>query len=136
MKDQRVGRFTIARRQIEREQDALKHLFAKMIVIRAESLFHVDSIEYMAISDLFDLCAPFQEPMKYGLKIDMTKPEPEVTVQDWAMGCLYIAKQEPLIFEAKLQQQLYDMEALRSEPVFGPKKEARPRDPAFRFQRK
>lgn len=50
----RIGKFSISRRLIEDAPDTCLLVMAKVIVIRAEMLFESNSVEYVALSQLFD----------------------------------------------------------------------------------
>jgi hypothetical protein len=67
MKLSQTGRFTLPRRFIERETDAVMELMRFMLVVRAECLFLEDVIEYTAISDRFEEVTPGVCPPTYYL---------------------------------------------------------------------
>lgn len=50
----RIGKFCIDVRQIERMPKVAMAILNGCIVVRAESMWHRNAIEYMAISDQFD----------------------------------------------------------------------------------
>jgi len=62
--DKRIGKFSITQDLIKENPEAVIELFCslKAIVIRAECLFHLNAIEYIAISKKF-------KKLKYGSKI-------------------------------------------------------------------
>ena len=50
----KLGTFTIHTDLIKEQSPYLYEFFGKMIVVKAESVFHMNHIEYTAISELFD----------------------------------------------------------------------------------
>lgn len=66
----RVGKFTINRNMIETHPDLVKKLMGMVIVLRAESDYYTDSIEYFAISDHFRTVEEGCIPLKYEVEVD------------------------------------------------------------------
>jgi hypothetical protein len=52
--DRRIGKFYISTELIEFNPEIVKKIMSRMIVVRAELLYHTFSIEYHAISSLFE----------------------------------------------------------------------------------
>lgn len=62
----RIGRFLIDREVVIERPDEARAIMAKVIVLRAELMFHQDAFEYLAISDFFPtLVDPAIEPPRY-----------------------------------------------------------------------
>lgn len=61
----RMGRFAISHDSIKSGVDGLLEIFGKVIVLRAESIYHTQAIEYIAISPLFDVVEPELDPPSY-----------------------------------------------------------------------
>ena len=57
-KSRRFGRFYIYIDAIEDDYNYICKVMGEVIVIRAETLLHMDSIEYIAISKHFDIVEP------------------------------------------------------------------------------
>lgn len=51
----RLGRFRISRALLMRTPEAIQPLFAKIIVVEAVMRWESDSVEYVAMSELFEL---------------------------------------------------------------------------------
>ena len=54
MLDNRIGKFTISYLYLQTNKNDILTLMGNMIIVRAESLFHENVIEYIAYSELFD----------------------------------------------------------------------------------
>jgi hypothetical protein len=66
----RIGRFSISHHALRYSTgEQLCSLFGNFIVMRAESMFVSDSIEYLAYSALFEPCDYGDIPPEYTLKI-------------------------------------------------------------------
>jgi hypothetical protein len=50
----RIGRFQVSHAPIFHDWRCLLPLFAKVVVLRAESIIHADAIDYIALCDEFD----------------------------------------------------------------------------------
>jgi len=68
-KENRIGRFSINCNCIEDGWD-LSCVFSRMVIIRAESLYHMRRIEYVAYSDLFDILSGGLEPPYYRIVME------------------------------------------------------------------
>lgn len=51
---QRLGRFLISHAPITHDWRCLLPLFAKVVILRAESLYHLEAIEYLALCEDFE----------------------------------------------------------------------------------
>jgi len=51
----RLGRFNVSRMLLREQPERLKPLFAEMIVVEAQMRWERDSVEYLAMSDRFDV---------------------------------------------------------------------------------
>lgn len=51
----RLGRFHVSRTLLREQPEQLKPLFAEMIVVEAQMRWERDSVEYLAMSDRFEL---------------------------------------------------------------------------------
>jgi len=51
----RLGRFNVSRALLREQPEQLKPLFAAMIVVEAQMRWERDSVEYLAMSDCFEL---------------------------------------------------------------------------------
>ena len=58
IKNRRLGKFYITFDAIEDDYNYICKVMGEVIVIRAETLLHMDSIEYIAISKHFDIVEP------------------------------------------------------------------------------
>lgn len=65
----RVGRFTISHKMIYLKPEAAKKVLSETIVVRAESLFYTERIEYLAYSEHFDKVSPNQMPPEYDVEV-------------------------------------------------------------------
>lgn len=54
MTNKRVGIFEIDRTFIDSSPTAVMEALSQVLIVRAEMMWHNDTIEYMAISDLFE----------------------------------------------------------------------------------
>jgi len=71
--ENRVGRFSIHRRvMVFSDSAALRVLFGMMIVVRADSDFQRDSVDYIAYSPLFPSVPLAVEPPLYSITANMT----------------------------------------------------------------
>jgi hypothetical protein len=61
----RIGRFIVGHDTFRVDWRALLPLFAKVVPVRAESLFHVDGIEYLALCEDFDEIEMEETPPMY-----------------------------------------------------------------------
>lgn len=62
----RCGRFSVNRYMLSTHTDEmLNHVFNRMVIIRAECMFHNDTIDYMAYSEDFAVCPSGTEPPLY-----------------------------------------------------------------------
>ena len=67
----RLGRFQVHINFIDKgNPDQLKQLFGKVIITRAEMLLHAGCIDYMAISDEFELVKPGAQIPLYKFEFD------------------------------------------------------------------
>ena len=58
MKTRRIGRFEIDRARVDYAPKQCLAILSGMIVVRAETMFHMDSIAYMAIGEQFEEVPP------------------------------------------------------------------------------
>jgi|GEM_PF-4626289 len=70
MIERKIGIFEIDRVTILRNSDLAKHILENMLVVRAESLFYKDAIEYVAYSDLFELIDYNIQTPRYKMEVD------------------------------------------------------------------
>lgn len=50
----RIGHFLLSKCLIENDYKAVQKVMAECVVIRCEMLYHKDSFDYIALSELFD----------------------------------------------------------------------------------
>jgi len=85
MDNKRYGRFSIDRRFIEDDPDKISNMFSelKIIVLRAEMLYHKDAIEYIAYSPFFDMVPDGYIPTEYNIIVhkNIDEETKEVTYQ-------------------------------------------------------
>ena len=74
MKNRRLGKFFISLKVIDQYPIELKRLFYNVLIIRAETLYWNNTIEYTAISQYFDEIAEGCEPPIYKFIFDRDKP--------------------------------------------------------------
>uniref|UniRef100_A0A6H1Z9W2 Uncharacterized protein n=1 Tax=viral metagenome TaxID=1070528 RepID=A0A6H1Z9W2_9ZZZZ len=55
MDNRKLGKFKIYHHDIQRNPDKAKAVMAECIIVRAESMYHENTIAYIAISDLFEI---------------------------------------------------------------------------------
>jgi hypothetical protein len=68
MKDElfeRRGIFRLSRKMIFEYPQVVMRLMGKVLIVRAETVFMGDCVEYQAFSPWFDLCHPAAIPMEY-----------------------------------------------------------------------
>jgi len=68
----RLGQFNIQRSAIIESPELVMAITARMIIYRAEMMFHKDCVEYIAISDLFDEVEQGECPPEYMMVIEIT----------------------------------------------------------------
>lgn len=62
-----IGRFIIGNVTFAHDWRSLQPLFAKIVVVRAESLYHMNGIEYLALCDEFEPVDIGQMPPFYDI---------------------------------------------------------------------
>ena len=67
MRKRRIGRFIVGHDTFRVNWRALLALFAKVVPVRAESLFHVDGIEYLALCEDFEEVGAQEQPPFYDI---------------------------------------------------------------------
>jgi hypothetical protein len=65
-----VGKFSVSCTMIENDPDVVKQILSKMIIVRAESMYVTNTIEYTAIWDKFSYVELGQEVPTYEIEID------------------------------------------------------------------
>jgi hypothetical protein len=73
MEKMRRGKFKIPYRMIDQSPDMLRALMSHMIVVRAESLYFNNEVEYHAISPLFDVIELGQMVPQYLIEANQTE---------------------------------------------------------------
>lgn len=69
----RLGRFYITHDLLKQEPEAIReHVLAKMVIVRAELLWERNAIEYVAMSELFDLLPWYHTAPEYGIVMSKT----------------------------------------------------------------
>jgi hypothetical protein len=66
--EKRLGRFSLNKEGLLNQQDIVRFIMSKMIIVRAEVSFR-GSIEYVAISDLFEKVSEKEEIPSYTLRV-------------------------------------------------------------------
>lgn len=74
-----IGRFIIGHATFAHDWRALLPLFAQVVVVRAESLYHLDGIEYVALSGQFDPIKHGEVPPLYDVQYRSSEAGEEVT---------------------------------------------------------
>lgn len=69
----RVGIFSITHAAIESNPKAVQEALSKVIVTRAESMFNKGVIEYMGISDRFDIVEETEKIPEYEIIVEDNK---------------------------------------------------------------
>ena len=69
--DRRVGKFKIDLDLLDFHPEVVKDLTERMVITRAEALWHSMKIEYYAVSDLFDEVPVWENAPEYILSCDM-----------------------------------------------------------------
>lgn len=85
MKNRRYGRFTISGDWLEKLEDKpewINIVFNGLIIFRAEHLYHMHAVEYVAYSEYFDLLDVGHIIPKYTLVIEETA-EGEIESVEW-----------------------------------------------------
>ena len=52
--DRRIGRFALSRLIVERDQETARAIMGRCIVLRCEMMYHMNALEYIAMSPDFD----------------------------------------------------------------------------------
>ena len=63
------GYFRVSNELIENSPNAVKLILSEMLVVRAEALYAIDSIEYTALSDLFEECDEASVTPRYFIEL-------------------------------------------------------------------
>lgn len=50
----RIGRFVMSRELVERNPETARAIMGRCIVVRCEMMYHIDTLEYVALSPDFD----------------------------------------------------------------------------------
>jgi hypothetical protein len=79
MRDTRIGKFSIPLDQINDTPKVALAILAGCIVVRAESMWHSNQIEYIAVNDAFDVVPVGNVPPRY-----------DVIVQDLVGGNYHV----------------------------------------------
>lgn len=66
----RLGKFSISWVLIDDNPQVVRQLLSKMIIVRAETLYHDRSIEYIAMCDDFDVIPEGMIVPQYDIEID------------------------------------------------------------------
>ena len=61
----RLGRFIVGHVTLHHDWRSLLPLMAQVVILRAESLYHLEAIEYLALSDAFAEVGPNDAPPLY-----------------------------------------------------------------------
>jgi len=69
----RLGQFDIPRSDILESPELVMAITGRMIIYRAEMMFHKDTMEYIAISDLFEEIEQGQCPPEYVMVVEKTE---------------------------------------------------------------
>jgi hypothetical protein len=75
------GRFSITRMILLQQPEVLLAVMSHMLIVRAESMFDSDKIEYIAYSNLFDTISESEPTPSYTIIIAETKDGPKVTAE-------------------------------------------------------
>jgi hypothetical protein len=73
----RIGRFIVGHQTFAHDWHALLPVMAKVVIVRAESMYHLAAIEYLALCDDFDLIEPTDTPPLYDVKMEYLAEEKE-----------------------------------------------------------
>ena len=52
--NKRIGRFAMSRELVERDPETARAVMGRCIVVRCEMMYHMDALEYVALSPDFD----------------------------------------------------------------------------------
>ena len=52
--ERRIGRFVLSRMTIERDQETARAIMGRCIILRCEMMYHMNALEYIAMSPDFD----------------------------------------------------------------------------------
>jgi len=69
----RVGRFRISNELLRTSPYKVKLIMSKVVVVRCDSLFYMNALEYVAYSPLFDIIEEGYVPQDYEFSIDGKK---------------------------------------------------------------
>lgn len=78
MPHEKIGTFSIPCEWIRKKPSVMYAIMAKMIIVRCELVYQSNSLEYIAISELFEENEPHCTPPRY--IIDVTEPEDDVFI--------------------------------------------------------
>ena len=65
----RLGRFSVTEELIRENSEGVRQVLGRVLVLRATEVFHNRSIEYIAMSEMFDEVPPGEEIPEYMFKI-------------------------------------------------------------------
>lgn len=68
--DRRLGRFSISSRLIKTTPELALNILKDIIVVRAETMFHYDCVDYIGISRHFDVLEIGSMPPEYRANIE------------------------------------------------------------------
>jgi hypothetical protein len=71
----RLGTFDISRTDILESPELVMAITGRMLIYRAEMMFHKNSVEYIAVSDLFDEVEKGECPLEYLIIVEKTEDE-------------------------------------------------------------
>lgn len=72
VEERRLGRFNVPRIYIAKFPEDVMEVLSKCLIVRAETLYHADAIEYIAFSEMFEPCEDGCEPPMYVADMEQT----------------------------------------------------------------
>jgi hypothetical protein len=74
----RLGRFIVGHATLHHDWRSLLPLMAQVVILRAESLYHLDGIEYLALAEAFDEIEMSEQPPLYDVACRYNEQNKEV----------------------------------------------------------
>lgn len=75
VKENKIGTFTLQMDVLERYPEVVMQVMSKLIVVRAEFMFHSKEVEYMAYSNMFEHVTFGSKVPKYNLIVEIKTEE-------------------------------------------------------------
>lgn len=84
IKPKRLGRFSVSMDLIEENPEVCRDLMGKCIIVRAEAMYHVGRIDYVALSPDFNEVQEGEYIPEYGVRVHRDGESTEIEFTDLA----------------------------------------------------